>query len=187
MQLQRCAMLVTSLAAAVFLAVGGSAMTCSAALSATAQGQTGSASTRAMLAAAPATSSAPAPVYQVNAGKVRGLGTVLLDGQNFTLYVFAPDKQSGTSKCYGQCATAWPPLLLPSGVTKVPTGPGVKSKLLGTTKRKDGTVQVTYNKWPLYLWVIDSGPRESTGQDINNLGGKWFVINPAGTVVKKRP
>jgi predicted lipoprotein with Yx(FWY)xxD motif len=72
-------------------------------------------------------------------------------------------------------------------VTNVPSGPGVKAKLLGTTKRKDGTVQVTYNKWPLYLWVIDSGPKESTGQAINNLGGKWFVISPNGTVVKKRP
>ena len=174
-------------AAALSLAVGGSAMTSSAAFSVTPHSSVENDSAPATLAAAPATSSAPVPVYEVNTGKVRGLGTVLLDGQDFTLYVFAPDKQSGTSKCYGHCAQAWPPLLLPSGVTKVPSGPGVKGKLLGTTKRKDGTVQVTYNKWPLYLWVIDSGPKQSTGQDINNLGGKWFVINPAGTVVKKRP
>jgi predicted lipoprotein with Yx(FWY)xxD motif len=186
-QLQRCSILGISLVVAVSFAIGGSAMTSSAAFSVTPHGLAESDSTPATLAVTPATSPTPSPVYEVNAGKVRGLGTVLLDGQDFTLYVFAPDKQSGSSKCYGQCATAWPPLLLPSGVTKVPSGPGVKTKLLGTTKRKDGTVQVTYNKWPLYLWVIDSGPKESTGQAINNLGGKWFVINPAGTVVKKRP
>ncbi len=180
-------MLITCLAATVSVAVGGSAMTSTAAFSATPHGQTDNGSSPATLAATRTISSAPAPVYEVNAGKVRGLGTVLLDGQGFTLYVFAPDKQSGSSKCYGQCATAWPPLLLPSGVTKVPSGPGIKARLLGMAKRKDGTVQVTYNKWPLYLWVIDSGPKESTGQDINNLGGKWFVIDPAGTVVKKRP
>jgi predicted lipoprotein with Yx(FWY)xxD motif len=133
-----------------------------------------------------ATPSGSTPVYEVTAGKVPGLGTVLLDGRNYTLYMFAPDKQSGKSTCYGQCARAWPPLLLPSGVTHVPAGPGVKSKLIGTTTRRDGTVQVTYNKWPLYLWVIDSGPRQSTGQGINSLGGKWYVMTPAGAVVKKR-
>lgn len=127
------------------------------------------------------------PEYEIKTGKVPGLGTVLLDGRGYTLYMFAPDKQSGKSTCYGECATAWPPLLLPSGVSRAPAGPGVKSKLLGTTKRRDGTVQVTYNRWPLYLWVTDSGPRESTGQDINSLGGKWYVITPAGAVIKRRP
>jgi predicted lipoprotein with Yx(FWY)xxD motif len=133
------------------------------------------------------TSSGPAPVYQVNTGSVPGLGTVLVDGQGFTLYVFEPDNQSGTSKCYGECAKAWPPLVLPSGVNQAPAGPGVRAALLGTTKRTDGTVQVTYNKWPLYTWVIDSGPGMATGQDLNNNGGKWYVIAPDGTLITKHP
>jgi predicted lipoprotein with Yx(FWY)xxD motif len=116
---------------------------------------------------------------------VPGLGTVLVNGQGFTLYVFAPDMQSGTSKCYGQCAQGWPPLVLPSGVTQAPAGSGVKEALLGTTQRTDGTVQVTYNKWPLYTWVIDSAPGDATGQDLNNLGGKWYVITPEGQLIKK--
>ncbi len=131
--------------------------------------------------------SGPAPVYEVKTAEIHGLGTVLVDGQGFTLYVFAPDKHSGRSTCYHKCAQGWPPLVLPSGVADAPAGPGVRSTLLGTTKRKDGTVQITYKKWPLYTWVIDSAPGDVTGQDINNLGGKWYVITPAGLVVTKRP
>ena len=127
------------------------------------------------------------PFYEVKTGVVHGLGRVLVDGQGFTLYVFAPDKHSGSSKCYGRCASAWPPLVLPSGVHKAPAGPGVRSAFLGSTKRRDGTVEVTYHKWPLYTWVIDSAPGDDTGQDINNLGGKWYVITPAGRVLTKHP
>jgi predicted lipoprotein with Yx(FWY)xxD motif len=138
-------------------------------------------------AASTTTSSGPAPVYEVKTGEVSGLGTVLVNGLGFTLYVFAPDNQSGTSTCYGECAKAWPPLVLPSGVTQAPAGPGVKAALLGTTPRTDGTVQVTYNKWPLYGWVIDSAPGQATGQDINNLGGKWYVITPEGQLITTKP
>jgi predicted lipoprotein with Yx(FWY)xxD motif len=130
-------------------------------------------------------SSTTTPVYEVKTGEVHGLGKVLVDGQGFTLYVFAPDKHSGHSVCYGRCAQGWPPLVLPSGVDHAPAGPGVKAKLLGTTKRTDGTVEVTYKKWPLYTWVIDSAPGQATGQDLNNLGGKWYVITPAGLVLTK--
>jgi predicted lipoprotein with Yx(FWY)xxD motif len=130
-------------------------------------------------------SSAPTPVYEVKTGNVHGLGKVLVDGQGFTLYVFAPDKHSGTSKCYGKCANAWPPLVLPSGVSEAPAGSGVRSSLLGVTKRSDGTVQVTYDKWPLYTWVVDSAPGDVTGQDLNNLGGKWYVITAKGLVITK--
>jgi predicted lipoprotein with Yx(FWY)xxD motif len=132
-------------------------------------------------------SGSPASVYEVKTGDVHGLGKVLVDGQGFTLYVFAPDKHSGISKCYGRCASAWPPLVLPSGVSKAPAGAGVRSTLLGTTKRKDGTVEVTYHKWPLYTWVVDTAPGDATGQDLNNLGGKWYVITPAGQLITKHP
>ena len=152
----------------------------------TASTTTTTASTTTTTAAASATtSSGPAPAYEVQTGVVPGLGTVLVNGLGFTLYVFAPDKQSGVSTCYGQCAKAWPPLVLPTGVTQAPAGAGVQAALLGTTHRTDGTVQVTYNKWPLYGWVIDSAPGDATGQDIDNLGGKWYVITPAGQLITK--
>jgi predicted lipoprotein with Yx(FWY)xxD motif len=116
---------------------------------------------------------------------VKGLGTVLVDGQGLTLYLFVPDKQSGTSTCYNACAQGWPPLLLPAGVSAPVAGSGVNSSLLGVTHRTDGTNQVTYNKWPLYLWVSDSEPGQATGQALNNLGGFWYVLSPSGNAITK--
>jgi predicted lipoprotein with Yx(FWY)xxD motif len=65
-------------------------------------------------------------------------------------------------------------------------GPGVQASLLGTTRRTDGTTEVTYNKWPLYTWVTDSEPGEATGQDLNNLGGLWYVLSPDGKAITTR-
>jgi len=139
-------------------------------------------------AGAPSTTAAgPTPVYEVRTGTVPGLGKVLVDGQGFTLYLFVPDKQSGQSTCYSACAQAWPPLLLPAGTTVPPVGKGVIPSLLGTTKRSDGTTQITYNKWPLYLWVSDSEPGQATGQGLNNLGGLWYVLSPQGKEITTTP
>jgi predicted lipoprotein with Yx(FWY)xxD motif len=132
---------------------------------------------------APPTPTTTPPHYEVRTGTVKGLGTVLVDGQGFTLYLFVPDKQGGVSTCYGECAVAWPPLVLPSGVTAPLAGPGVKTSLLGTTHRTDGSVQITYNKWPLYLWVSDSEPGQATGQGINSTGGLWYVLSPEGNEI----
>ena len=129
--------------------------------------------------AAPAPTSGTPPLYEVRTATVHGLGTVLVAGNGFTLYLFVPDKQSGVSTCYNACATAWPPLLLTGTDTPI-YGPGVKPSLLGSTKRTDGTLQVTYNGWPLYLWQGDSEPGQATGQGINSTGGLWYVLDPAG-------
>lgn len=125
--------------------------------------------------------------YVVGTGTVKGLGSVLVDGHGMTLYLFVPDNQQGKSTCYGTCAQAWPPLLLPAGVNAPVAGAGVQSSLLGTTKRTDGTTQITYNKWPLYLWVNDSQPGQATGQGINNLGGLWYVLSPSGHEITTTP
>jgi predicted lipoprotein with Yx(FWY)xxD motif len=114
---------------------------------------------------------------------VGGLGKVLIDGQNMTLYLFVPDNRSGKSTCYGTCAQAWPPLLLPAGTKEPIEAAGIDSSLLGTTRRNNGTTQITYNKWPLYLWVGDTQPGEATGQGINNQGGLWYVLAPDGAEI----
>lgn len=141
--------------------------------------------TTAGVKAVPAPASGVEPIYEVTTDTVPGLGTVLVAGNGFTLYMFVPDKRSGVSTCYNACATAWPPLLL-TGTDAPVYGHGVNPNLLGTTKRTDGTVQVTYNGWPLYLWVTDSEPGQATGQAINNNGGLWYVLNPNGQVVTKK-
>jgi predicted lipoprotein with Yx(FWY)xxD motif len=157
---------------------------CSSSPSSSTTSTTGASSaTTAASSASSSTSSGPAPLYEVTTGKVHGLGTVLVDGQGFTLYLYVPDHQSGNSVCNGSCALAWPPLILPNGVSAAVAGSGVKSSLLGTTKRSDGSVQVTYNRWPLYTWQGDSTPGQATGQGINNSGGLWYVLSPSGAEI----
>jgi predicted lipoprotein with Yx(FWY)xxD motif len=112
----------------------------------------------------------------VSAAKVGDLGTVLVDSQGRTLYDFHKDKGK-TSACYGACAGAWPPLLTEAGPQA--QGPADRS-MLGTTKRKDGTVQVTYNGWPLYTYVGDQKPGEANGNDIDQFGAEWYALQPNG-------
>jgi len=156
---------------------------------------TAPASTSAPTSGGPPSTSAPAPsgttgvapVYEVATGTVKGLGTVLVDGQGMTLYLFEPDGHSGRSTCYSLCASGWPPLALPTGATNPVAGPGIVPSLLATTTRRDGTKQLTYNGWPLYLWVNDSQPGQATGQGLNNLGGVWWTVTPRGMPDTARP
>ncbi len=120
------------------------------------------------------------PEYEVTTGTVAGLGTVLVDGQGLTIYMYATDVRGRPSRCYGICSVQWPPLILPPGRTAPVAGPGIDPTLLGTSARTDGTTQITYNGWPLYLWPPDRAPGKATGQALTNAGGLWYVLSPAG-------
>jgi predicted lipoprotein with Yx(FWY)xxD motif len=109
------------------------------------------------------------------------VGRILVDARSRTLYMFAIDK-GGKSVCYGQCAKFWPPLLT---ATKHVVGTNVKASLLGTTVRKDGKLQVTYNHRPLYLFLKDTKAGQMNGQGLDVSGGLWWVMSPTGAVVKK--
>jgi predicted lipoprotein with Yx(FWY)xxD motif len=98
------------------------------------------------------------------------LGTILTDSKKMTLYIYTKDTP-GTSVCYDQCAVNWPPLI----VTDPPTAPDGVTGKLGTTTRKDGTLQVTYNDKPLYLFIGDTKAGDTTGQGVGNV---WFIVNP---------
>ncbi|MGE5138737.1 MAG: hypothetical protein ACM3JD_04685, partial [Rudaea sp.] len=105
------------------------------------------------------------------------LGRFVADENGRSLYIYTQDTKN-TSNCYGKCEVAWPPLL----TTGQPTlGDGIDQTLLGTTKRKDGSTQVTYNGMPLYYWFKDAVPGDVTGQRV---GGVWFVIGPDGSIIK---
>ena len=119
------------------------------------------------------------PVWQVRAGQVRGLGTIVTDGRGFTLYIYQPDRQ-GPSVCTAVCAVQWPPLVLPRGVRHPIAGPGVNPALLGTAPRAGGVLQVTYNRWPLYLWQADLAPGQATGQGEGM--GAWYTMSVSGNV-----
>src|SRR5690349_12481695 len=105
------------------------------------------------------------------------LGSFLADDKGMTLYLFTKDTPN-TTVCYEKCAVAWPPLLTTGDPV---AGEGVDASLLGTTDRTDGTVQVTYNGWPLYYYEKDEAPGDVVGQDV---GGVWFVVSPAGEMVE---
>jgi predicted lipoprotein with Yx(FWY)xxD motif len=112
----------------------------------------------------------------VSAAKVGDLGTVIVNSDGLTLYDFHKDK-GGTSSCYGACAGAWPPLLTEGN----PQAQGAAQRsMLGTTKRKDGTLQVTYNGWPLYTYVADQASGEANGNDISQFGAQWYALLPDG-------
>jgi predicted lipoprotein with Yx(FWY)xxD motif len=108
------------------------------------------------------------------------LGRVLVDGRGQTLYMFEPDR-FGQSVCYGKCAAAWPPLLT-SGKPRAAAGAHVA--LLGTTKRKDGKLQVTYQGYPLYLFFKDTKPGQTTGQGLDGFGGGWYVLDAQGRTIE---
>ncbi|QEC50373.1 hypothetical protein FSW04_24165 [Baekduia soli] len=134
--------------------------------------------TGAGLATAATTPKAPARVA-VHSTK---LGKVLANGKGVTLYLFMKDSK-GRSACSGACAKAWPPLLTkgrPHG-----TG-GVSAAKLGTTRRADGTTQVTYNHHPLYTFIGDNGrPGSTAGEGSKAFGAEWYVVGTNGNKIEK--
>ena len=127
----------------------------------------------------PASTSTPSGAATVAVAGNAKLGQILVDGSGRTLYLFEADKGT-TSTCYGSCATYWPPLLT-NGAPKA--GVGVNASLLGTTKRNDGALEVTYGGHPLYYVVTDHNPGDATGQGVNNFGAPWEVVGPDGTKI----
>ncbi|MEA2196589.1 MAG: hypothetical protein QOJ25_640 [Solirubrobacteraceae bacterium] len=132
-------------------------------------------------APASGSSAAPAPTKTASAAGTVDLastkfGKILVDNHGRTLYLFAADK-STTSTCSGACASLWPPLTS-SATPKA--GTGVTSSLLGTTKRGDGSTEVTYAGHPLYYYAADTAAGQTTGQDISQFGAKWYVLTAGG-------
>src|ERR1700720_1996454 len=109
------------------------------------------------------------------------LGSILVDSKGITLYDFVKDKGT-TSACYGACAALWPPLTTKG---KPVAGRGVRASLLGTTKRKAGKLEVTYKGHPLYYFVTDRKPGQTTGQGVNQFGAPWWVLSPAGKEIHR--
>jgi len=107
-------------------------------------------------------------------------GRMLFDGKDRAIYLFTKEKGS-RSRCYGRCAVAWPPVFT-SGRPRARAG--VDRKLLGTTRRRDGRRQVTYNGHPLYYYVTDTKPGQITCQDITEVGGTWLVVAPSGNAIR---
>jgi predicted lipoprotein with Yx(FWY)xxD motif len=105
-------------------------------------------------------------------------GSILFDSDQQAIYLF--DKEtSAASECYGDCATAWPPVLTDG---EPQAGDGIDADLLGTTERDDGSIQVTYDGHPLYYYV-DDPPGQVLCHNVDEFGGLWLVVEPSGEPV----
>jgi len=108
-------------------------------------------------------------------------GSVLFDGRGRALYAFTRDRRGGASRCYGACAQKWP-VYFAGG--RLVAGKGVKRSLVGTTRRRDGRRQITYNGRPLYYYVGDKSAGQVSCQNVAEFGGTWLVVRPSGALVR---
>jgi predicted lipoprotein with Yx(FWY)xxD motif len=121
-----------------------------------------------------------ASVVTVKSATNGALGAkILVSSTGLTLYHYVPEKK-GKIACTGACATDWPPLVV-TGKAKPVAAPGVTAAKLGTIKRPDGRMQVTYNGLALYRYSDDAKTGQAKGQ---GEGGIWYAVTPAGTVTK---
>jgi predicted lipoprotein with Yx(FWY)xxD motif len=107
-------------------------------------------------------------------------GSIVVDGRGLTLYAFTRDRR-GPSRCYGACARAWPPLLVEG---RPVAGKGARQRLLGTTRRRDGSRQVTYRGRPLYYYFREDEAGEIFCQDVDEFGGTWLLMAPRGALIR---
>jgi len=129
-------------------------------------------------AESPSESAAAAGGPTVNLGDT-SLGSVLVDGDGKTLYIFTPDAASaGKSVCNGDCAAAWPPLLGDAAPT---LGTGLEAGDFTTITRDDGATQIAFYGMPLYYFAADAAAGDVKGQGLND---KWYVIGADGTPIK---
>jgi len=112
---------------------------------------------------------------QLNLAQSNALGTVVTDGDGFTLYRFNKDSNKPpTSNCSGQCAITWPPAII---TTSTITTSGIDQALVGTITRADGSKQLTLDGWPLYEYTGDLSAGETNGQGVD---GTWYAVTPTG-------
>jgi predicted lipoprotein with Yx(FWY)xxD motif len=105
-------------------------------------------------------------------------GRILATPSGRTLYDFTPDTPTSSRCTSGLCVRLWPPLLTTTTTPRV--GKGLEPSLVGTIRRPNGQLQITYGGHPLYTWEGDTSPGMITGQAILNVGGYWYVIAPTG-------
>jgi len=107
------------------------------------------------------------------------LGRVIVDGKGRTLYLF--EKDTGKrSRCSSACAQAWPPLI--SRGKPVAKG-RAKASLLSTSRRGNGSRQVTYGGHPLYRFAPDTAPGQTLGQGVDGFGALWWVVARSGNAI----
>jgi len=104
------------------------------------------------------------------------LGTILVDQDGKTLYLFEADSMN-KSNCSGGCLALWPAVMADGKAT---AGSGVSAGMIGTAT---GSSQVTYAGHPLYWFSGDTAAGDTNGEGLTDFGGAWYAVSPAGTAV----
>jgi predicted lipoprotein with Yx(FWY)xxD motif len=107
-------------------------------------------------------------------------GPILADSHGQGFYLFGKENSS-QSRCYGECAKRWPPVIANGG--RPHAGSGAREALVGTTRRRDGRLQLSYAGHPLYYYDADS-PGHVLCQGVSEFGGLWLVVRPSGKPVR---
>ncbi len=121
----------------------------------------------------------------VKAARDASLGSIVVNGKGLTLYHVSSER-SGKLTCTGNCVYFWFPVIVTSK-TRIAVGNGLSKAKIGTIKRPNGALQLTYNKLPLYRYYLDRKPGQLKGQGVKDPAGTWYAVSAAGKVVTKRP
>lgn len=109
-------------------------------------------------------------------------GSYLVDGAGRALYVLEGERQpGGAHRCMGECLNVWPPLLSSAPAT---AGVGVDPARIGAMTMHGPAPHVTYNGWPLYYYVRDRVPADTTGQHVTDRWGTWHLLAPNGQPIR---
>lgn len=135
---------------------------------------------------APAAVVAPAVVIPTTAATLTTatkapFGTYLVDGAGRAVYVLDGTRNmSGVNRCSGACLGVWPPVM-----TAGPTvaAAGVNPAMVGLTAGYGGS-HSTYAGWPLYYYSHDHAPGDTTGQDVHDAWGHWYLLSPSGEPIR---
>jgi predicted lipoprotein with Yx(FWY)xxD motif len=179
---------VSALAAAVgvlALAGCGSSSNGTGSASSTTSATGSSASSRGYATGAATGTPAKSSSAAISTRKIAGLGTVLVNAQGRTLYMFTADKDQKVT-CVKGCAELWPPAKLVAGQKPLASG-AAKSSLLGSDPDPEGGEVITYAGWPLYTYAADSQAGTADGQGVSADGGLWYVLSPSGSKITKAP
>ena len=109
---------------------------------------------------------------------------ILANNQTRSLYILSIEKGASIS-CTGGCLSIWPPLLVPSGTTKLAFAAGVKGTIGFVTR--GSMEQVTFNSYPVYTYTGDNGPGDSFGEGVVADGGTWTLANANATTATDTP
>jgi predicted lipoprotein with Yx(FWY)xxD motif len=129
---------------------------------------------------APALAAAPAPAVGavLMVAETPDYDAFIADADGRALYLLESGNPSEIT-CYDECAGVWPPFLAPQG-TPTAGDPAVQAGLIGTARRRNGAMQVTYGGWPLYYYSGDRGTDRPAGQELKDAWGEWYLVTPGG-------